>query len=134
MRLWQLSKRATEECSRPGWHPHGLLRFYRVSWSEVGRYLTALLIAFPETGLLSPTKCQALFRLLPMTGRKDDIRNWRPILLQNTGSRIISQDLIQERSFPTWSILNGQASSRDRGSGRISSLCNCSSVSPPTRP
>ncbi|KAK9388368.1 hypothetical protein V1515DRAFT_598641, partial [Lipomyces mesembrius] len=70
----------------------------------------ALLNALPDTSLLSPTQRLALFRLLPMTGRKDDIRNWRPILLQNTDSRIISQDLTQglSRSFPTWSMPNRQ--------------------------
>ncbi|KAK9369748.1 hypothetical protein V1509DRAFT_638423 [Lipomyces kononenkoae] len=61
-------------------------------WPDVGSFLSAI-NALPDTGLLSHTQCQAKVRLFPKTGSKDDIRNWRPISLQNTDCRIISKAL-----------------------------------------
>ena len=73
-----------------------ITEFYKIYWSQIREVFLEVCRSGYKNERLAYTQYQAVITLLYKKGVREDIRNWRPISLINTDSKIISK-ILSER-------------------------------------
>merc|ERR1712004_26903 len=90
--MGELSKviKIVKKDSSPG--PDGItFHFYKLFWEVIKEDLLSVYEFSFESGKLSYSQYLALIILLYKKGLREDIKNWRPISLSNTDTKILTK-------------------------------------------
>ena len=67
--------------------------FYKKFWRQLAKDFTDMANTVLNRKLLTPTQIQAVLICIYKNGDRNDISNWRPIFLLNTGYKLIIKTL-----------------------------------------
>jgi exonuclease III len=68
-----------------------IIEFYKLFWGDIKYDLLEVFVNSYENESLPYTQYQAVIRLLFKKGKREDLRNWRPISLLNSDVKILSK-------------------------------------------